>query len=45
MVRAKESNEYTTIRISKEVKKKLRKLELHTRETDEQIIERLLDNE
>jgi len=32
----------TTIRISKKVKKELRKLEVHPRETDEQIIIRLI---
>ena len=32
----------TTIRLSKELKKRLRKLEVHPRETDEQIIERLV---
>jgi len=32
----------TSIRLSKELKKRLRKLEVHPRETDEQIIERLV---
>ena len=32
----------TTIRISKKLKKELRKLEVHPRETDEQIIIRLI---
>jgi len=32
----------TTIRISKKLKKELRKLEVHPRETDEQIIVRLI---
>ncbi len=32
----------TTIRISKKLKKELRELEVHPRETDEQIIARLI---
>ena len=32
----------TTIRLSKDLKKRLRELEIHPRETDEQIIERLI---
>ena len=42
MVGKRTSNEWTTIRISKKVKEELRKLELHKRETDEQIIKRLI---
>ena len=34
----------TTLRISKKLKKELRKLEVHPRETNEQIISRLIKN-
>lgn len=34
----------TTIRIQKKLLKELRRLELHSRETNEQIIQRLLEN-
>lgn len=33
----------TTIRIKKTMKKRLRQFEVHSRETDEQIIERLMN--
>lgn len=33
----------TTIRLKKEIKKKLRELEVHPRETDEEIIVRLIE--
>lgn len=34
----------TTIRLAKKLKERLRKHEVHPRETDEQIIERILSN-
>jgi len=34
----------TTIRITKKLKQQLRTYEVHPRETDEQIIKRILDN-
>jgi hypothetical protein len=45
MVRVRTNNKYTTLRISKKLKTELRKLAKHERETDEQIIERLIQSE
>ena len=36
--------ELTTIRITKKLKQQIRTYEVHPRETDEQIIKRILDN-
>ncbi len=35
----------TTLRIQKEIKKELRKFEIHPRETDEDIIKRLMEKQ
>lgn len=39
----KESKIVSTIRANRETKKRLRQLEVHPRETEEQIINRLID--